>query len=69
MNELPRRMKTIESAKGFKEFKKQLEFFIGINNFSAYERHCIIHMLNSFYLMGADAEKSESFYSDNKGEV
>lgn len=50
------RMRSIENAKGWKEFYKHLTEFMGCNNFSREEMSTINHTLNSFYFMGRKLE-------------
>ena len=54
--ELPKRMRSIEDSKDWKEFYKYLCHFLEINNFHPRELQIIIHALNSFYMLGADIE-------------
>jgi hypothetical protein len=58
---IPARNRNLENAKGFSEFRKQLEFFMRTNNFSENERLCVMHLLNSFYFMGKDIENYRPF--------
>ena len=58
MNNLSSRMRTIETAKGFKENWESFKRFLMTNNFSCYEIDCILHAINSFYFMGKDIENS-----------
>jgi hypothetical protein len=50
------RNRTLENAKGYEEFSKQLQFFMQINNMCAAERRMVLHMLNCFYFTGFDIE-------------
>ena len=48
------RMKNIEYALGFNEFKNSLENFMKKNNFHQSEIDSIYHILNSYYFMAKD---------------
>ena len=56
---MKRRMRSIEHAIGHKEFWVSFQDFLGKNNFSHEEMMAVMHMLNSFYFMGADLENEK----------
>lgn len=54
--EIPRRMRSIDAAKGFDEAWRNFKNFMLINNFQRHEHEAVLHLINSFYFMGKDIE-------------
>ena len=50
------RHKTIDNARGYKEFFKEIEYFMQLNGFKSIEIGLIIHAMNSLYYFGFPVE-------------
>lgn len=56
--EFPRRCRTFETAHGFSKFYGFVRTFLQIHNFTEFEISSVMHLINSFYFMGADLSKN-----------
>lgn len=54
------RNRTLEHAKDYEKFYKDLAYFMGINNMRGFEKQMVLHLLNSFYFTGYDIESGFS---------
>ena len=53
------RLRSVDYALGFNEFKNFMDVFLQKNNFSQMEIRSIYHLINSYYFMGSELDENE----------